>query len=739
MKRILSLILVICMMLGSIVYAVPSSAVTYGYTKGDADDSFAVNTKDVLLLRKYLGGVVTIKDINKISADADADGNLTPKDVLYIRKMLGGIIDKEGNNTDDQYKVDTITIADKNINRYTIVVSDQENECMVYSAKEFRDYIKKACGIDLNISYDESAVDTYKIKYMFDEEDEFDLGKEGFRINVDENSDLLFYCGSLRGPLYVTFQFLEEIVGYRFLFGQNLNKTHMKPFIYEAENVNIPMGYDEIDVPVLSYRAASQGGSTEFNFPMLKLNAVDGGGSRSCASLRFGGGVGTLFIHAHSYSYQCGIEWDQQPCLTDEETYNMIYDYNVALLDQRYSWGQYLGIHYTQISCSPNDNTNFCKCSACTAVYKQEGSVAGTVFRLANRVAEALDKVYPGIEIYTIAYWDARNPPLITRPAENVCVCFCFGGCNNHPYDETELCAECGGNPRLDVVDYDGNTQPQSNVLDIGYYERWTELTNNIYVWYYSANFCYYIAPSPNLFNIYNDFRYVASTGATGIYSEGSSHPYYNFEYLRGYMASKMMWNPFMSEEEYNDIFNEFLMIYYGEGWRHIRTYIEMSDYASDINGCWTNNFDRPWNMYNEEYFCENYHTMRELLDSAYEEATSAEQKERVRLTALHMNFLGLSATYERDYVNGDPDTKALYLERYHELYDLIMEYNAREPDGDMDEDYIEDTRIRLTTFGDTFAYCENFPQSRDDVYSPMEWLFEGCTGYWEWDGSRWQ
>jgi len=231
----------------------------------------------------------------------------------------------------------------------------------------------------------------------------------------------------------------------------------------------------------------------------------------------------------------------------------------------------------------------------------------------------------------------------------------------------------------------------------------------------------------------------VASTGAAGIYSEGSSHPYYNFEYLRGYMASRMMWNPFMSEEEYNDIFNEFLMLYYGEGWEYVREYIEMSDYASDLNGCWTNNFDRPWNMYNEDYFRDNYYKMRELLDNAYAAATSPEHKERVRLTAFHMNFLGLSATFERDYINGDAGTKELYLERYHELYDLIMEYNDREPSGDEDEDYLEDIQLRLTTFGDPFAYCENFPKSCDDIYSPMEWLFEDCTGYWEWDGVKWQ
>ncbi|MBE6562983.1 MAG: hypothetical protein E7660_04540, partial [Ruminococcaceae bacterium] len=62
MKKVLSLILVLCMVFSAVSFVIPAGAVTYGYVKGDADDSTTVNTKDVLVLRKYLGGAVTIKD-----------------------------------------------------------------------------------------------------------------------------------------------------------------------------------------------------------------------------------------------------------------------------------------------------------------------------------------------------------------------------------------------------------------------------------------------------------------------------------------------------------------------------------------------------------------------------------------------------------------------------------------------------------------------------------------------------
>ena len=59
---------------------------------GDVDGDGKLNPKDVLLMRKALGGVETLTDAEKLAADCDGDGRLTPKDVLALRKYLGGII-----------------------------------------------------------------------------------------------------------------------------------------------------------------------------------------------------------------------------------------------------------------------------------------------------------------------------------------------------------------------------------------------------------------------------------------------------------------------------------------------------------------------------------------------------------------------------------------------------------------------------------------------------------------------
>ncbi len=709
------------------------AAVTHGYLLGDADDSGNVNMKDILLVRKYVAGICREKDIDLLSADANESGGVEMKDILLIRKAVAGLLTLGDNNSDGLYKVDVITVGGKNISRYTVVV-DETNECMKYSAGELVKYINLACGVTLSVTSEKDAPSGYKIKYVFDTEDEHSLGNEGYRVFVDENGDVVFVCGALRGPLYATFFFLEEVVGWRFFMGdyrrdKNYNDNQLcdfEKYLYEAECVNMDSDFDVTEMPTFSYRAVSQSGSVYANFPMLRLNAVDAEGSRACGYAKFGFGVGTTLSHAHSYAmFEAG--WGnsvpdklnhEQPCLTDDDFYEKTMDYIVKHVDQKISKGKYVGEEFTQVSCSPNDNTNFCQCTDCKRIYEIEGSIAGTVFRFSNRVAEVLDEKYPGLEVYTVAYWDARNPPKMTRPMENVCVMYCIAGCNNHSYANAEDCTACGGNERLT----DSKGRYYSNENEMEYLKGWAELTDNITIWYYSATFTYSLAPCPNILNIYGDYSYLASIGCTGVYSEGNFEHSYCFENLRGYLTAKMLWNANMTEEEFYGLLDEYLMIHYGGGWKNIRKYIDMADECSKLNGCYTNGFDRPWNMYNKEYFAEHYEEMRNLFVDAFSFELTDAQKDRLTTLFSHVEFLGLSAIYESNYVNGTEEQKKEYAERYADLVTLIC-----------------DNGIEVVSFDITLpGGSSSFPTDVSDIRDPMTWIMPNFTGYWSWNGTDW-
>ncbi|MBR0302644.1 MAG: DUF4838 domain-containing protein, partial [Clostridia bacterium] len=249
--------------------------------------------------------------------------------------------------------------------------------------------------------------------------------------------------------------------------------------------------------------------------------------------------------------------------------------------------------------------------------------------------------------------------------------------------------------------------------------------------WYYGANYNYFVSPSPNLFNFYDDVKYIAERGIIGMYAEGSSDPVrYSFEYLRSYLCSKILWDPYMTEEEYEDLMDEYLMLHYGKGWEYIKQYIYMSNYASDINGCWTNNHDAPWDVYSKDYFAEHYEEMARLFRQAYDAAESDDERERIVMTSVHMHFLGLSATYESNYVNGTEEQRNTYKERYAQLWKYYR-------DNAYDED-TNPTGIKGYVNGSGTAQFDNFPSLPNPVMCPMDWMFkggfDGRSGTWTWE-----
>ena len=738
MKRILSLILVLLFVTSAFPLLTGGAVADgkHGFLPGDANDDEDVSMKDVLLIRRYIAGLQDEKDIDIIAADVVTDEDVNTKDVLLIRRYIAGLEELDGNNEDGKYKVGSLKIGGKNISRYSILIPDDADECMAYSAEKLSEYIGRTCGIRPNVTTDET-LDSYFIEYKKDAEDVYSLGDEGYNVTLGEDGNVTLTCGRLRGSLYSTYYLLERF-GWRFL-------NDDIEYLYKADTVDLPEGFSETEIPAFVYRGLNQIGSTGNDFAALRLNGVDSEGSYSAANLKYGGGVGNLHAHGHSYAYQmAGIEYaynnkaiaemglfDEQPCLTSEETYEKFKAFNFAIYDMWVKNGTRIpGIHFTMISCSPNDNTAFCKCANCKAVYTEEGSISGTVIRMSNRIAEAQREYMPGIGVYTIAYWDARNAPRHTRPDDDVCVCFCVGGCNNHTFDHVEECVAAGGNPRYPFMVWDIATQSPrradfnvSNEYDLDCYNRWCELTDNIWVWYYACNFSYQIAPCPNVLNIYNDYKYLASTGTTGVYTEGSSAGI-TFELLRGYLAAKMMWDPFMSEEEFEGHLDEFLMIYFGDGWQYIKQYVYMQDECGNLQGCFMNNFDRPWNFYNKAYYAEHFEEMLKLFEDAYSAADDEDQRERVMLASIHVVFLGLSATYESNYVNGTEVQKNKYKARYETLWDLINT-----------EGYLKDVNengIRCADVGQSGrGGLGNFPANSSDVRDTMSWIMDDFDGSW--------
>ncbi|MBR6051290.1 MAG: dockerin type I repeat-containing protein, partial [Clostridia bacterium] len=303
MKKIISFILTLVMIVSALCFSSSAATATrkaHGYLPGDANDDNDVSMKDVLIMRRYIAGLEETKAIDMIAADVVEDDDINAKDVLKIRRVIAGLDEISGNNEDGYYKVDTVTVGGKNITRYSVLIPSDADECMEYSSKQLTNYINSACGIKMNIVDDRDACEDYLIEYRLDSEDEYSLGDEGYRIEVGEDGNVVIYCGARRGCLYATYYLLEKFIGYRFL-------TDKVEYLYKANNVDLPIGFADEEIPVLVYRGLNQIGvsddSSDLTAIKLRLNAVDARGSGKAANFKYGGGVGNLYIHGHSYEY----------------------------------------------------------------------------------------------------------------------------------------------------------------------------------------------------------------------------------------------------------------------------------------------------------------------------------------------------------------------------------------------------------------------------------------------------
>ena len=70
--------------------------------------------------------------------------------------------------------------------------------------------------------------------------------------------------------------------------------------------------------------------------------------------------------------------------------------------------------------------------------------------------------------------------------------------------------------------------------------------------------------------------QYYAEHNVKGMFPQGNRESASGeFGELRAYLLAKLMVNPYMTEEEYYALMDEFLAAYYGDGWTYIRMYID--------------------------------------------------------------------------------------------------------------------------------------------------------------------
>lgn len=196
----------------------------------------------------------------------------------------------------------------------------------------------------------------------------------------------------------------------------------------------------------------------------------------------------------------------------------------------------------------------FCNCPDCQQIERDLGTPAGPLFDYLIELCNQIEKDYPKIRISTLAYRKDQSeiPPsnLETLP-KNLVIIFA-------PID----------------ADFSKSLSHKDNGATTKNLRRWSELVENLWIWYYPEPYC---SPNPsfgNLERIRDDFRLFAEVGVNGFFVEHSSSSAIglNLAELKTYLLVRALKNPQLDLETEVTAFTDY---YYGAAAPTMREWLQ--------------------------------------------------------------------------------------------------------------------------------------------------------------------
>lgn len=433
------------------------------------------------------------------------------------------------------------------------VISPVLDESEKHAADLFNNYLLRITGTELpikglkggsqvrfHILSDEEIADDPDFSKIKGEE----VAKDAFRVS-EKWGMMSFSAVTLQGLKNAVHSFMERYAGVRYY-------AHDAVVMPEKNTFTIPE-MKWFDVPAFSFRAPYYYEATfqeYIDFHKLSASPKD----TEKPSWPVSGDWG-LWVHTmhrllppeklfdqrpEYYALRNGVRMADQACLSNPEVLEIVCS-NLQEEMRANPAAKYWSV-------SQMDNFNYCECEKCRAIDSIEGSPSGTVIRFTNEVA----KRFPDKIISTLAYQYTRKAPFFTKPLPNVNIMLCTIECNRN-------------------VSIESDTSAGSFYHDI---RSWSAITSNILVWDYVINFSHLLAPFPNFHVLAPNLQMFDRFGADMMFEQGlRGCRSGEFNELRCYLISKLMWNPNLDTDS---LMNDFISGYYGkEAGVYIREYID--------------------------------------------------------------------------------------------------------------------------------------------------------------------
>lgn len=549
------------------------------------------------------------------------------------------------------YPVESVLLDGTPLEEYRIVY-ENGNAMIKYAADELRDYLYAATGVLLTVSPDgvnpsEKEILVGKTNREAETAliDRDGLGEEGFIIAL-KNGKLVISGGEedVRGTLYGVYEFLEAYIGWRFF-------TTDTEVVYPSESISLEDGLTDRQVPQFEFRDSFM--KCYFNADIAAKRRCNFVENHGFTASHGGGFAYAGFVHTLGALSETGNGNAGTPCLSDEAIYQTVLKNVKAKLDDN--------PNAKVISVSQNDVVDgYCKCEACLAKDAAAGSHMASLLLFVNRIARDIAEEYPDVMVDTLAYLYTLEVPNGIVPEDNVIIRFCpMDACRNHALTDPD-CA--------------------TNVKYVRYLQKWAAVCDRIYVWDYTGNHMYPTSPFPEFDVIRENVLFFAESGVTGYFMQGNMYSYgFEFAELKAYLIAKLLWDPYMSEAEYQTHMTEFLKAYYGAGWENIQNWIDFTDdltskYSSTHYTIYAATSDYlKKNQFTEDGVIEQIDAWWDAAEAVADNSTTLAHIQKTRAS---YEVIKLTYRYPDEYLFGSDEQKKAYMLEANMLLELCQKFN---------------------------------------------------------------
>lgn len=465
------------------------------------------------------------------------------------------------------------------------------------AAEELRDHIEKMSGVTLAVETEKETQAEYKAIYIgntrfaADNQVTFPNNRpgEGWAIKaVDGN--LVLCGGKVRGVLYAVYHLLEDVLGFHWW-------TFWDEHVPSASEALVSCDYESSGVPAMEYRdifTCVRDPNTKF-FVRNRLNGF---------SIQTSGGLGGKEgfgepAHIHTFDryfpenytcksphydpewadllnpnkenyFQTHPEWfalsgrnkrvPRYLCMTNESLQKAFEERLLKTIAFSYEKADRAGVvrpRYFDIS--PVDEFGECACPKCRASIRKHGS-SGHQLLFLNKLAEAVEKVYPEAVIDTVAYWHYVEPPKSDiKPRKNLQIRFA----DNY----------------MDILHdiYHKNNEPFLRRVT-----AWSKLCakDRLYIWDYGVTY----GPNgvfPWMYKLEKNFKLFKEVGVNGYFLEMEHCINTDFWDMKVWLCAKLMENP---DLDLRTLMDTFIDGYYGPAGEYIRRYLDDMHQAAEKN-----------------------------------------------------------------------------------------------------------------------------------------------------------